>query len=149
MSDVEALEHEILDTIGGAADEAALEAARVAALGKKGSISALLATLGKMPPEQRREQGPPELVRVCRTVEAAAGEPATCAARTEPVFGARGLLHPHTGRIVGVAHAGNGSDFVRRIVGGRVAVAIVGHVASGVIQNADAAELVLVSGGRA
>jgi phenylalanyl-tRNA synthetase alpha chain len=58
MSDVEALEHEILDTIGGADDEAALEAARVAALGKKGSISALLATLGKMPPEQRREQGP-------------------------------------------------------------------------------------------
>ena len=36
----------------------ALETARVAALGKKGSISALLATLGKMTPEERKEQGP-------------------------------------------------------------------------------------------
>jgi phenylalanyl-tRNA synthetase alpha chain len=41
-----------------AADEAALEAVRVAALGKKGSISALLATLGKMSPEERKERGP-------------------------------------------------------------------------------------------
>jgi phenylalanyl-tRNA synthetase alpha chain len=33
--------------IAAAGDEAALEAVRVAALGKKGTISALLATLGK------------------------------------------------------------------------------------------------------
>jgi phenylalanyl-tRNA synthetase alpha chain len=58
MSDIEAFEHEILGTIGSADDEAALETARVTALGKKGSISALLATLGKMTPDQRREQGP-------------------------------------------------------------------------------------------
>ena len=38
-------------------DEAALEAVRVAALGKKGSISALLATLGKMSPDERKTQG--------------------------------------------------------------------------------------------
>ena len=37
-----------------AGDEAALEAVRVAALGKKGSISALLATLGKMSPDERK-----------------------------------------------------------------------------------------------
>ena len=43
--------------IAAAADEAALEAVRVAALGKKGSISALLATLGKMDPEQRKTEG--------------------------------------------------------------------------------------------
>ncbi len=40
-----------------AADEAALENVRVAALGKKGSISALLATLGKMAPEERKTKG--------------------------------------------------------------------------------------------
>jgi len=38
-------------------DEAALEAVRVAALGKKGSISALLSTLGKMSPDERKTQG--------------------------------------------------------------------------------------------
>ncbi|RDE09355.1 phenylalanine--tRNA ligase subunit alpha [Pelagibacterium lacus] len=44
--------------IAEAQDETALEAVRVSALGKKGSISALLATLGKMSPEERKEQGP-------------------------------------------------------------------------------------------
>ena len=43
--------------IAAANDEAALEAARVAALGKKGTISALLATLGKMTPDERRSAG--------------------------------------------------------------------------------------------
>ena len=38
-------------------DESALEAARVAALGKKGSISALLATLGKLAPDERKTHG--------------------------------------------------------------------------------------------
>ena len=42
-----------------AQDEASLEAVRVAALGKKGSIAALLAGLGKMPPEERKERGAP------------------------------------------------------------------------------------------
>jgi len=58
MSDVETLERRILDTIANAADEAALENARVAALGKKGSVSELLKTLGSMGPEERREKGP-------------------------------------------------------------------------------------------
>ena len=44
--------------IAAADDEAALETVRVSALGKKGSISALLATLGKMTPDERKEQGP-------------------------------------------------------------------------------------------
>ena len=43
-----------LAAIAAAHDEAALEAVRVAALGKKGSISALLATLGKMSPDERK-----------------------------------------------------------------------------------------------
>ena len=40
-----------------AGDEAALEAVRVAALGKNGSITALLKTLGTLPPEERKSSG--------------------------------------------------------------------------------------------
>jgi phenylalanyl-tRNA synthetase alpha chain len=58
MTDIAALEGELMRMVETAADEAALEAVRVAALGKKGSISALLATLGKMSPEERKENGP-------------------------------------------------------------------------------------------
>src|SRR3954463_5127831 len=58
MSDVKTLEPEILGAIAAAADEAALEGVRIAALGKSGSVSALLKTLGAMTPEQRKEQGP-------------------------------------------------------------------------------------------
>ena len=57
MTDLANLESQILGQIAAAGDEAALEAVRVAALGKKGSISALLATLGKMSPEERKTQG--------------------------------------------------------------------------------------------
>src|ERR1044071_7013323 len=58
MSDVSTLEQEIGGAIAAASDEGALEAVRVAALGKSGSISALLKTLGGMTPESRKEQGP-------------------------------------------------------------------------------------------
>ncbi len=58
MTDIAALQSEILAAIAGAADEAALEAVRVAALGKKGSVSALLATMGKLTPDERKVQGP-------------------------------------------------------------------------------------------
>src|SRR6202171_5461980 len=57
MSDLMTLEQTILADVAAAGDEAALEAVRVAALGKKGSISALLATLGKMSPDERKTQG--------------------------------------------------------------------------------------------
>src|ERR1700683_5600222 len=57
MSDLTQLESDILSQIAAAGDEAALEAVRVAALGKKGSISALLSTLGKMSPDQRKTEG--------------------------------------------------------------------------------------------
>src|ERR1700694_4957544 len=59
MTYIAALETELMRMVAAAGDEAALEAARVAALGKKGSISALLATIGKMSPQERKEQGPP------------------------------------------------------------------------------------------
>src|ERR1700675_4608969 len=57
MTDLAKLESQILADIAAAGDEAALEAVRVAALGKKGSISALLSTLGKMSPDERKTQG--------------------------------------------------------------------------------------------
>ena len=57
MTDLAQLESQILADIAAAGDEAALEAVRVSALGKKGSISALLATLGKMSPDERKTQG--------------------------------------------------------------------------------------------
>src|ERR1700694_3956018 len=57
MSDLAKLESQILADVAAANDEAALEAVRVAALGKKGSISALLSTLGKMTPDERKTEG--------------------------------------------------------------------------------------------
>ena len=57
MSDLSVLESETLASIAAAADEAALEAVRVGALGKKGAISQLLATLGRMPPDERKSAG--------------------------------------------------------------------------------------------
>ena len=54
MSDLSTLQSETLAAIAAAADEAALESVRVGALGKKGTISQLLATLGKMAPDERR-----------------------------------------------------------------------------------------------
>ncbi len=57
MTDHSNLEKDLLAQIAGAADEAALEAVRVSALGKKGSVSELLKGLGAMSPEERKEQG--------------------------------------------------------------------------------------------
>ena len=58
MTDIAALQSDIMAQVSGAADEAALEAVRVATLGKKGSVSALLATMGKLTPDERKVQGP-------------------------------------------------------------------------------------------
>ena len=58
MSDIAKLEQQILADIAASADEAALEAVRVAALGRNGTITALLKTLGAMTPDERRVQGP-------------------------------------------------------------------------------------------
>jgi phenylalanyl-tRNA synthetase alpha chain len=57
MADLSKLESELLAQVAGAADEAALEAVRVSALGKKGSVSELLKSLGALSPEERKEQG--------------------------------------------------------------------------------------------
>jgi phenylalanyl-tRNA synthetase alpha chain len=58
MTDLGVLENALLSNIAAAKDEAAIEAIRIAAMGKNGSVSALLKTLGSMTPAERREQGP-------------------------------------------------------------------------------------------
>jgi phenylalanyl-tRNA synthetase alpha chain len=57
MTDLKKLEAEILAAVDAARDEAGLESARVAALGKKGSVSELLKTLGTMSPDERKTKG--------------------------------------------------------------------------------------------
>lgn len=55
--DLSELRGKYIEAVAGAADETALEEVRLAALGKKGEISALMATLGKMDPEERKSSG--------------------------------------------------------------------------------------------
>lgn len=57
MSDLNQLEQTILADIANAGDEAAIEAVRVNTMGKKGSVSELLKTLGSMSPEERKTIG--------------------------------------------------------------------------------------------
>ena len=57
MSDLDDLKQKLMAEIAGAGDEAQIEAMRVGAIGKKGSVSELLKTLGKMDPEERKTRG--------------------------------------------------------------------------------------------
>ncbi|WP_332683973.1 phenylalanine--tRNA ligase subunit alpha [Bosea sp. (in: a-proteobacteria)] len=58
MNDINTLRDTLLGEIAAAQDEAALEQLRIAALGKAGSVSGLLKTLGAMTPDERKEKGP-------------------------------------------------------------------------------------------
>ena len=58
ISNLDTLEASLMAEIASAADEQTIEAVRVAALGKKGSVSELLKTLGSMTPEERQVKGP-------------------------------------------------------------------------------------------
>jgi phenylalanyl-tRNA synthetase alpha chain len=58
MGGLEALRARYLEAIAAAADEAAIEAVRLAALGKKGEISLKMRELGGMDPEARKAAGP-------------------------------------------------------------------------------------------
>jgi phenylalanyl-tRNA synthetase alpha chain len=57
MTDLNTLESDVLAQVAGAPDLQALDAVRVAAVGKTGSISGLLKTLGAMSPEERKDRG--------------------------------------------------------------------------------------------
>ncbi len=56
-TDLAGLETELLKTIEAAADLAAIEQVRVAALGKKGRVSELMSKLGALPAEERKAFG--------------------------------------------------------------------------------------------
>jgi phenylalanyl-tRNA synthetase alpha chain len=56
-TDLQSLERELMARVEQANDEASLEALRVEALGKQGSISALMRNLGQMSPEERKTFG--------------------------------------------------------------------------------------------
>jgi phenylalanyl-tRNA synthetase alpha chain len=58
MTELDQLERTLLADIASAGDEAAIEAVRIAALGKKGSVSERLKTLGAMSPDERQVMGP-------------------------------------------------------------------------------------------
>ena len=58
MSDIDDIGRSLMMQIEAASDLDALEAIRVAALGKQGNVSALLKSLGGMSPEERQAQGP-------------------------------------------------------------------------------------------
>ena len=58
MSEIETIESEVLSAIDGAEDLKALDAVRVAELGKKGRVSGLMRTLGKMSVEEKKDMGP-------------------------------------------------------------------------------------------
>ena len=102
------LEQDILQQVASASDEAALEALRVATLGKKGSISERMKALGAMSPDERKEAGAALNVLKDKVTEAIAARKAvlqeaqlearlasekidvTLPARAEP----RGTVHP-------------------------------------------------------
>ena len=57
MNDLDTIRDQALAAIAAATSLDGLEAARVAALGKKGTVSALMATLGAMGPDERKAAG--------------------------------------------------------------------------------------------
>jgi phenylalanyl-tRNA synthetase alpha chain len=58
MTDIATLQTELIAAIDSADTLDALEAVRISALGKQGSVSALLKTMGAMSPDERQTQGP-------------------------------------------------------------------------------------------
>ncbi|MEM7528807.1 MAG: phenylalanine--tRNA ligase subunit alpha [Pseudomonadota bacterium] len=58
MNDLSPVREKYMAEVAGAGDEAAIEAVRVAALGKKGEISLMMRELGRMTAEERQTAGP-------------------------------------------------------------------------------------------
>jgi phenylalanyl-tRNA synthetase alpha chain len=57
MQDLDTLKNELLSAVEAAETLAALDELRVSALGKKGRVTQQMKTLGKLPPDERREMG--------------------------------------------------------------------------------------------
>lgn len=91
MSDYQAMQAELTGAIASA-DLEALEALRVAALGKAGSVTGLLKTLGSMTPEERQAEGPQiHALREAVTAALAARKAALEGAALEAKLGAEQL----------------------------------------------------------
>ncbi len=58
MTDTDSLQADIVGQIAAASTPEALESVRIAAMGKSGSLTALLKTLGGMAPDERQVRGP-------------------------------------------------------------------------------------------
>jgi phenylalanyl-tRNA synthetase alpha chain len=107
---IDTLRTELSAAIAAATDETALDSVRVSALGKKGSVSALLASLGSMAPEERKSAGPAInglKVEIAGLVEAKSAELKSAALNArlkaetvditlplQPAPTARGRIHP-------------------------------------------------------
>ncbi len=74
--DLSAIEAGLVSDIGNAQDLSAIEQVRVAALGKKGKVSELMATLGKMAPDERKSFGAAVNALKARVSEALEGRKA-------------------------------------------------------------------------
>ena len=92
-ADTRPLKRDLLAAIAAADTPEALEAVRVAAMGKSGSVTALLKTLGGMTPEQRQVEGP-KLNGLREAVTAAL-------AAAQDRAGNRGAQRPAGGRAAG------------------------------------------------
>jgi len=106
--DLNSMQDELLARIAAAGDLVALEAERVAMLGKQGAVTGLLKTLGAMSPEERTSEGPRihalrEAVSAALAARKAALDDAALEQRlaterldmTLPVeAGAQGTVHP-------------------------------------------------------
>ena len=57
MSDIQALEQELLQAVGAASDRTHLEDLRISTLGKKGKLTQMMKELGRIEPEARKAQG--------------------------------------------------------------------------------------------
>ena len=75
-SDHETLARHALERIAGAASVEAVEAERIAALGKHGWLSSLMKTLGDMTPDERRRQAPRIQALRARVADAIEGKKA-------------------------------------------------------------------------
>ena len=97
--DLDALGREWLGRIGAAGDLAALEAERVAALGKQGAVTGLLKTLGGMTPEQRQSEGPRiHALREAVTEAIAGAQGGARGRRARAAAGDRDARHDPAGR---------------------------------------------------
>jgi len=107
LSDLETLTRELLDRVAASSELQVLEAVRVEALGKKGSITAQLKLLGSLPPEERKAAGSRINVakqRVGEAIEARRGELERAALAQSLASGAIDVTLPGRGEVQGGLH---------------------------------------------